>query len=538
MKLARISLLAIGLGVVASAWAEVPVPTVPYNTTQLIVKLKPGTSAELVSGPIGARVSRNLGFGDWYAITPSRNWSLKQLASYLDQNRLVEAVEYDVKYEMFRNVNDPDASRQWHLNTINSSASWNLTIGTPNVKIAIIDSGLDFRHPEFVNKSIDAPDFSDNDNSSQTGPSDSGHGTHCAGIAAANTNNGVGIAGVGYNSAIIGIKVFPNSFAANISSAIRYAADQGAKVISMSLGGYGRSQAMQDACTYAWNRGVVVMAAAGNDNLDAAQNPAYPANYDNVLSVASTTITDAKSGFSNYSGTLIDVAAPGSEILSTWPSDQGSYATLSGTSMACPVVAGVAGLAWGYAPAGTRAQDIVDAITLTSRRVGNFVKFGRVDAFRAVDYLTLSVPYPATLTQTGVTFGTQTSSNPLTIRSAAVNGIGQVAGAWMDYRMPSQPYAQLRSSTISFDFNPITGGTAQVYLWVPATSKFELVQAIPAANGKATLSLGQLPSKYISAGSIKVMTRVILPVLSGRNPSQFNFRVTRASAIFSYKKNP
>ena len=108
----------------------------------------------------------------------------------------------------------------------------------------------------------------------------------------------------------------------------------------------------------------------------------------------------------------------------------------------------------------------------------------------------------------------------------------------MAYKLPSQPYSELRSSTISLDFNPITGGTAQVYLWVPATNKFELVQAVPSANGKATLSMGQLPSKYISAGSIKVMTRVILPVLSGRNPSAFNFRVTKASAIFSYKKNP
>ena len=233
--------------------------------------------------------------------------------------------------------NDPLYSQQWHHATIRSSQGWDETHAAA-VTIAIVDTGVVCSHPDLSGKCVPGYDFVNNDSDPRD---DHGHGTHVAGIAAAMTNNGVGIAGVGYDARIMPMKALGasgNGSHSAIASAITWATDRGAHVINMSLGAYFTSSTLRDAVAYAISRGVSVVAAAGNDN---SSNPNYPSSYPDVIGVAATTQSDTKASFSNY-GQNIDVAAPGVGILSSVMS--GSYQAWSGTSMASPVVAGAAAL--------------------------------------------------------------------------------------------------------------------------------------------------------------------------------------------------
>ncbi len=239
--------------------------------------------------------------------------------------------------------------------------------------IAIVDSGIDETHLDLKNKiwkneSEIAGDRKDNDGNGfiddtwgwnfskrNNNPHDKyGHGTHVSGIAAAVTNNNRGIAGVAFpdNVKIMVVKVLSDSgigFTSDEAKGIRYAADNGAKVINLSLGS-GNSQTIKDAVDYAWNKGVVLVAAAGNDG---NATKTYPASYPNVISVAATDYTDARASFSSYNDE-VDVAAPGVNVFSTFPSYKFYIGTVngraryydvgSGTSMSTPQVAGLAGL--------------------------------------------------------------------------------------------------------------------------------------------------------------------------------------------------
>ncbi|KPC73751.1 thermitase, partial [Thermoactinomyces vulgaris] len=210
-----------------------------------------------------------------------------------------------------------------------------------------------------------------------------GHGTHCAGIAAAVTNNSTGIAGTAPKASILAVRVLNNSGSGTwtaVANGITYAADQGADVISLSLGGTVGNSGLQQAVDYAWSKGSVVVAAAGNAGTTA---PNYPAYYSNAIAVASTDQNDNKSSFSTY-GSWVDVAAPGSSIYSTYPTS--TYSSLSGTSMATPHVAGVAGL---LAAQGRSASNIRAAIENTADKIsgtGTYWAKGRVNAYKAVQY--------------------------------------------------------------------------------------------------------------------------------------------------------
>ena len=265
--------------------------------------------------------------------------------------------------------------------------AWSSETGDPSVIIAILDTGVDLDHPDLKNKLVAGYDYIDNDSS----PDDvGGHGTHCAGIAAASTNNGKGVAGVCPNCSIMPVRVLGPSggLASDVAKGIIWAVDHGAKVISMSLGGTASSTTQNDAVDYAWKKGAVVVAAAGNANTQSAHYPGY---HSTCIAVASSEGSDDRSQFSNY-GSWVDVAAPGSYIMST--TIGGSYGTKSGTSMATPFVAGLAGLVFSKAGKSTSPKKIRAAIEDTAVSVGSWVIHGRVDAKRAVAAVSSSSPTP------------------------------------------------------------------------------------------------------------------------------------------------
>ncbi len=237
-----------------------------------------------------------------------------------------------------RTPNDPLYPDMWNLPKIKAPAGWDITIGNSSVTIAVVDTGVDFEHPDLQGKLVAGYDFVNNDGD----PSDDqGHGTHVSGTAAAATDNGIGIAGVAWEPKIMPIKALSaegRGAHSWIANGIMWATRHGADVINLSIGGPYTSATMQQAVNYAWNNGVVIVAAAGNGN---SSNPTYPAAYENTIGVAATTESDQRAGFSNY-GDFVAIAAPGVGILSTVRG--GGYQAWSGTSMATPHVAGLAAL--------------------------------------------------------------------------------------------------------------------------------------------------------------------------------------------------
>jgi thermitase len=282
---------------------------------------------------------------------------------------------------------------QYGMTAIKAPAAWDMTHGSATIKIAILDCGIDEAHPDLAGKIIDRQ------NLTVVPPTDlatndlCNHGTHVAGIASADTNNGIGVAGVGYNTALLNGKVLGDDGIGDytwVAAGIRWAADQGANVINMSLGGPDVcSPTVQDAIEYAWARNVVVVAAAGNHLVgETGTGPFEPADCNHVVAVASTDATDAKSDFSNY-GTWVSVAAPGSDILSSVnPNLNGGneYAYFSGTSMATPAVAGLVGLLWSTSW-GTSAQSVINRLEATADAIpgtGTNWQYGLINAAAAV----------------------------------------------------------------------------------------------------------------------------------------------------------
>ncbi|MCK9399717.1 MAG: S8 family serine peptidase [Bacteroidales bacterium] len=254
------------------------------------------------------------------------------------------------------NLSQGSANWNWHLDVINAEMAWDLNTGSPDIKVAIVDNAVWIDHPDLVNKIVLSEDMTQpgiqNSNPPTGGdPSLWSHGTHTAGLAAAETNNGIGVASVGYNVSLIGVKASSSNpeYVTSGYAGLQWAANNGADVISMSWGGPGFSQTNQNLINTIHGMDVVMLASAGNDNVT---TPQYPAAYNYVINVASTNEDDVKTDFSNYA-VSVDVCAPGgygnqgpSGLLSTtWDlTDFGYYDVYAGTSMSCPLTAGLCGL--------------------------------------------------------------------------------------------------------------------------------------------------------------------------------------------------
>ena len=273
-----------------------------------------------------------------------------------------EAIEYAELKELHYTTltpNDPnfDQSNQWSLFQIAAEQAWNSNVGDPNVVVAVTDNAINIDHPDLANVIVGGYDAVDQDNDPRGCGGNSGfHGSHVSGIVGAETDNSIGVASIGFGVSILPIKIGDCNGALTAAyDGIIYAANNGADVINMSWGGGGSSQYGQNVCTNAWNAGSILIGGAGNDNVS---TQFYPAAYNNVVAVASTNQNDEKSGFSQY-GSWIDIAAPGSNILST---DAGTgYQSTSGTSMASPLVAGLVGLLKSHAPSATQT-DLINCL--------------------------------------------------------------------------------------------------------------------------------------------------------------------------------
>jgi subtilisin family serine protease len=371
-----------GTGISAAVTSE------QYYCDQVMVIFKPGTpfsavdaAAASVNGTVaGSEPALN---AYQFAIPCNGTSGVQAAVATLTANPNVESAAPNSLVPISEVVpNDTHWGLQYAPAKVRADEAW--VIGRGGTSIAIVDTGVDYNHPDLAGKVTNGYDYVNGDADAMD---DHSHGTHCAGIAAANGNNALGIAGIAWNSGILAVKVCTSGGgcpSSAIASGINYASTR-ARIISMSLGGPSVDALIQSAVANAVANGNLVIAAAGNNGNSV---PQYPCSYAGVLCVGSTTKTDARSYFSTY-GPQVDIAAPGGNnssgdsIYSTIPVSMGSYGYKSGTSMATPLVSGVAGLVWSRFPSWT-ADQVQARLIATAQPLPGLQIGPRVDAFDAL----------------------------------------------------------------------------------------------------------------------------------------------------------
>ncbi len=428
------------LGMSAQAFAAQHVPG------ELLVKFKDTKSLKSLSRSLGFDVKRtiDLSYGQIHVLKVEDK-NLESIKSTLNNNSAVEYAEPNFIYSIVKPVkeinmedflglpntgltsetpNDPSFASLWGLkNTgrnepgrtspgragadINALKAWKITKGSKDIKIAVIDTGIEYTHPDlrdnmWVNEAeangtagvdddgngyiddIHGYDFANNDGDPIDGHS---HGTHCAGTIGAVHNNDEGVAGVMADVTLVAVKFLTDAGSGTTENAIKsvdYATKVGVDLMSNSWGGGGFSQGLADAIQRASDAGIIFTAAAGNSRTNNDERPHYPSNYeiDNVISVAAHTAQDELASFSCYGRTTVDIAAPGHRILSTVKN--GGYKAYSGTSMATPHVSGILGLLLskeGRMPhAEMRERLLATSVPVAAYR-GKTVNAGRADVY-------------------------------------------------------------------------------------------------------------------------------------------------------------
>ncbi|MCK5129602.1 MAG: Ig-like domain-containing protein [Clostridiales bacterium] len=382
----------------------------PCSGEEIIIKFKPNRSTEKKSNTLDAVGTgyESLSLKDTIKIKIPKDKTLEEFLTEMNASNEIEYAQPNYIYNLEATFNDPylddqNSLYQWQHDAINTYEAWDTATGS-GIIVAVLDTGLDLDHSEFIGQVVAQADTANDDGNAED---DHGHGTHVSGIILANENNGIMGAGVAPDSKLIVVDVFRDdglAYTDTIIEGIHFAINSGANIINMSLGSYINpayihpdfDQTQKEAVDYAITNGVVVVCAAGNDNLsDGSPNfqPHYPSDYDSAISVISIDVNNVKANSSNY-GPLKDISAPGVGIVSTFLNN--GYKNWSGTSMASPVVAGVCALILSADPTLTVAE--VKAILYeTADDLGDDIfANGRVNAHLAVLYAA-DRPYKVTL---------------------------------------------------------------------------------------------------------------------------------------------
>lgn len=417
--------------------------------------------------------------------------------------------------------NDPSFSSQWGLTNINAPAAWNYFSSGSTVVVAIVDDAIERSHADlspnlWVNAGeipgngidddnngyiddINGYDVSDNDNNPNPPGSSFDHGTHVAGIVSARSNNGTGVASIGFSCKLMCVKA--TNSAGSVTSGydgIVYAAASGASIINMSWGGPSSSITAQNIINYAVGKGCILIAAAGNDNVNTLF---YPAAYNNVVSVAATTSSNTKASFSNY-GSWIDVSAPGNNIYSTTIGN--SYGNKSGTSMASPMVAGLAGLMKSLNP-NMPNNDLINCLLSTAANINaqnpsyiGQLGSGRIDAAAAMACVAATLSNPPTAdfsaSNTTLSAGGSTIFTDLSTYNPS---------SWNWTFSGGTPASFSGQNPPSITYN--TPGTYTVTLTVSNT------------NGSDT----ETKTNYITVGAAASCEKINLPTPAGWTPSNY-----------------
>ncbi|MCA1637573.1 MAG: S8 family serine peptidase [Acidobacteria bacterium] len=401
-----------------------------YADGELLVKYKNGTasaSAYSANSRIGASVLEEFPNLGWQRVKIPGNLSVEQAVARYKNLAGIEAVQPNYYYHLLATPSDPQFPQLYAMQKISAPAAWDLTTGSANTVVAVIDSGIAYNHQDLATNmwknpgEINGNGIDDDGNGfvddyygydffyNDSNPIDDagGHGTHVAGIIGAVGNNNLGVVGVNWNVRLMAIKIYsPNgtdstsAMLVNAYNYVRMMKNRGVniRVTNNSYGDCGEAcgydQATKDALDAMGNAGILNVFAPGNNGRNIENSPFYPASYTSpsILSVAASTSTDERAGFSNYGATSVDIAAPGENILSTFNSSDSSYRSLSGTSMSSPHGAGAAALLSSYNPnlsVASLKATLMNTVDLLPQWNGVVKSGGRLNVFRALQTQTV-----------------------------------------------------------------------------------------------------------------------------------------------------
>jgi subtilisin family serine protease len=376
-------------------------PGVSFAPGRLLVKFRAGTTAiqkNAAHSAINGTVSRDIKLVPGLQVVKLRGTQLGdviQAAAALNARADVEYAMPDFAYKLTIEPDDPSYPDQWGPQAIGAPAAWGRSTGSTSVTVAVLDTGVDLDHPDLAANLVPGWNFvDDTDNPND----DHGHGTHVAGIIGAVGDNATGVTGLNWSVSIMPLKICDAGGSCYLSAeiaALDFAVTHGARIANASFGALNNEYAPErDAIEAAGDAGLLYVAAAGNDATDTDATPFYPADYPlpNIISVGASAPDDHLAYFSNYGQTSVDLAAPGYNILSTFPD---GYAAMSGTSMAAPHVAGAAALVKALHPTWTpqriRRQLIRSATPMTTF-AGKVASCGRLNLDAATDPSTVLRP--------------------------------------------------------------------------------------------------------------------------------------------------
>ena len=358
-----------------------------YARGRILVMPRAGLSASefaKVLAPHGGR-GRKVGQSDLHVVDLPANASEKAVVERLLKNPHVKYAELDRLVSPNFVANDPYLGSEWHINKVNAPAAWDVTQGS-GIIIAILDSGVDGTHPDLAAQMV--PGFNFMDNNTNTADVN-GHGTAVAGVAAASTNNGMGVAGVAGQARIMPVRIADaNAYAyySTIAQGITYAADHGARIANCSYGGVAGSAAIQSAAQYMKSKGGLVFVSAGNNGVDENITPTTT-----MIAVSATDETDNRTSWSSY-GNFVSLAAPG---ITYTTSRGGNYDQWMGTSFSSPLAAGVAALMMAAKPSldSPQVEKLMFSTAVDIGAAGRdiYYGYGRVDASAAVKAAAASV---------------------------------------------------------------------------------------------------------------------------------------------------
>ncbi len=501
----------------------------PYVADQLLVRFRPYVAAQRADQVLAERglsLIRSIAALDIHVLQLPPGLSVERAVDIFNRLPEVEFAEPNTILRIAQTIDpgsDPGLANQWAPQRIGAPQAWLSTPGDPSVVIAVVDTGVDYRHSELAPNmwtNDDPPNGLDDDgngyaddlhgwdyvNNDGDPLDDHFHGTHVAGIAAAApTDNPAGLVGICPRCRLMAVKVLNAEGSGTldvVANGITYAVDNGASVINLSLAGTVGSATLANAVTYAWNLGAVVVAAAGNGGVD---ERLYPAAYPEAMAIAATDSNDHRACFSSFGAGYVSVAAPGQFVYSTTLVDangQDTYGTFSGTSMATPHAAGLAGLLFSQDPNRTNIQ-VRSLIESTAEDMGPagvdaYFGHGRISAYRAVQGDTSPTTPPA-----GLFSDDLTASGYAHARKLARDASGTLHTVW--HGRDGGPYRVLYATSTD---NGASWSTPQV-VFASSTETFH-----PALAIDNTTAYVAFPSKE---GSAKYRVFFTRKPLSGGN---------------------